>query len=83
MVGYPIFLLFSFLEIVDVIEAPESVDVDKDDCLSSEVVSDSGPTHDTHGETVRAYGTCPDCGCPIGYENDGGNGFCIHCAPNH
>lgn len=29
------------------------------------------------------YDTCPDCGCRIGIENDGGNGFCINCAPNH
>ena len=30
-----------------------------------------------------SYDTCPDCGCRIGIENDGGNGFCINCAPNH
>lgn len=30
-----------------------------------------------------AYNTCPDCGRKINFENDGGNGFCIHCAPNH
>ena len=30
-----------------------------------------------------AYDTCPDCGCRIGIENDGGNGFCIDCAINH
>lgn len=29
------------------------------------------------------YCTCPDCGRPIGIHNDGGNGFCIECAPNH
>lgn len=29
------------------------------------------------------YDTCPDCGCRIGIDNDGGNGFCINCAPNH
>ena len=29
------------------------------------------------------YCTCPDCGRPIGIHNDGGNGFCIDCAPNH
>ena len=29
------------------------------------------------------YNTCPDCGCRIGIDNDGGNGFCINCAPNH
>lgn len=28
-------------------------------------------------------GFCPDCGEPMSMENDGGNGFCINCAPNH
>lgn len=31
----------------------------------------------------KAYNTCPDCGEKICFENDGGNGFCINCAPNH
>ncbi len=26
---------------------------------------------------------CPDCGCNITTQNDGGNGFCINCASNH
>ena len=26
---------------------------------------------------------CPDCGCGLTWENDGGNGFCNECAPNH
>lgn len=30
-----------------------------------------------------AYGTCPECTRKINLENDGGNGFCVHCAPNH
>lgn len=30
-----------------------------------------------------AYDTCPECGKRINRENDGGNGFCIDCAPNH
>lgn len=29
------------------------------------------------------YDICPDCGKQIGIHNDGGNGFCIDCAPNH
>ncbi len=29
------------------------------------------------------YNTCPDCGRPFGYEEDGGNGFCVECAKNH
>lgn len=31
----------------------------------------------------KPYTTCPDCGRPISFENDGGNGFCIDCAPEH
>lgn len=31
----------------------------------------------------KPYTTCPDCGKPISFENDGGNGFCINCAPEH
>ena len=26
---------------------------------------------------------CPDCGCEMTLENEGVNGFCIKCAPNH
>lgn len=26
---------------------------------------------------------CPDCGCEITFETEGGNGFCVNCAPNH
>lgn len=29
------------------------------------------------------YNICPDCGEEITVENDGGNGFCLKCAPNH
>ena len=36
--------------------------------------------NDTDDDT---YDTCPDCGCRIGIDNDGGTGFCINCAPNH
>lgn len=31
----------------------------------------------------KPYTTCPACGKPISFENDGGNGFCINCAPDH
>ena len=30
-----------------------------------------------------SYTTCPDCGMPISYKNDGGNVFCTNCAPKH
>ncbi|WP_102692356.1 PIN-like domain-containing protein [Rummeliibacillus pycnus] len=29
------------------------------------------------------YNTCPECNTKINIENDGGNGFCINCAPDH
>lgn len=67
----------------EVIESPSSIDVDETDCLESEVIRQDGPFHREEDESVRAYDVCPDCGCPIGIENDGGNGFCINCAPNH
>lgn len=38
---------------------------------------------DLDGEYDYATDVCPDCGSPIGIANDGGNGFCINCAPNH
>lgn len=31
----------------------------------------------------KPYTTCPDCGIPISFENDGGNGFYTKCAPEH
>lgn len=34
-------------------------------------------------DRMGEFGICPDCGRPLTIENDGGNGFCIHCAPNH
>ncbi len=36
-----------------------------------------------NSNSSNAYDTCPDCGKKIYFENDGGNGFCINCAPNH
>ena len=33
--------------------------------------------------TEETYTTCPECGRSISIENDGGNGFCKDCAPNH
>jgi len=26
---------------------------------------------------------CPDCGCEMTFDTEGGNGFCVNCAPNH
>jgi len=38
---------------------------------------------DGEKELEGAYNTCPDCGCQITFYNDGGNGFCTTCAPDH
>jgi len=38
---------------------------------------------DEEEELDGAYNTCPDCGCQINHDNDGGNGFCTTCGPNH
>ncbi|SES43192.1 hypothetical protein SAMN04487884_1529 [Butyrivibrio fibrisolvens] len=34
-------------------------------------------------ELPGELGYCPDCGCPLNIENDGGNGVCIKCVPDH
>ncbi len=34
-------------------------------------------------KSVDYYTECPECGCKISAYNDGGNGFCINCAPGH
>lgn len=36
-----------------------------------------------NGRKSKPYTTCPDCGEDISIDNDGGNGFCNKCAPNH
>lgn len=38
---------------------------------------------DDYDDIPNAYGMCPDCAKKINVENDGGNGFCADCAPNH
>ena len=38
---------------------------------------------DYDDEPFANYNVCPDCGAEISKENDGGNGFCSKCAPNH
>ncbi|MEH6853177.1 PIN-like domain-containing protein [Priestia megaterium] len=63
---------------------------DSSDFDSSEIVS--GDFEETSYESCfvdedddvpDAYTTCPDCTREINTENDGGNGFCVECAPNH
>ncbi|KIU11765.1 PIN-like domain-containing protein [Bacillus subtilis] len=61
---------------------------DSDDFDSSEIVSGdfeewSFISGDDYDDVPDAYSTCPDCSRKINTENDGGNGFCLNCAPNH
>lgn len=68
----------------DYTESPSCIELEKDRCISTEVVSETDPFYeDLDGEYDYATDVCPDCGSPIGIANDGGNGFCINCAPNH
>lgn len=56
------------------------IEVDEDDDI--EVLHSS--LDDLEESRVRgAFTTCPDCGCGINFENDGGNGFCMKCAHDH
>ncbi len=64
---------------------------DSNDFDSSEIVSgdfeetsyQSCFADEDYDDVPDAYSTCPDCGRKINVENDGGNGFCLNCAPNH
>lgn len=38
---------------------------------------------DSYNYHEKPFTQCPDCGCEITIQNDGGNGFCTNCAPNH
>lgn len=66
------------------LEMPGRIDLDEDNLVEEEVVERTDPFCEyEEGEAVvteRAFTTCPDCGCPIGVHNDGGNGYCIDCA---
>lgn len=59
-----------------------SIDLDVADADEIEVLHSSMDDY-CDDECPNAYTTCPDCGCKINFENDGGNGFCIKCAPKH
>ena len=39
--------------------------------------------NDSWNNFDEEFTQCPDCGCRVTIKNDGGNGFCINCAPNH
>lgn len=59
----------------------DTTDYESANLLSGNLIETS--YQDLDYEIENAFTTCPDCGCPINYDNDGGNGFCTKCAPNH
>ena len=72
-------------------EADMYLDYEADDGLESAKILD-GQLLETNYQMLfddrekkleGAYNTCPDCGCQINFTNDGGNGFCTICAPDH
>ncbi|MCY9339740.1 PIN domain-containing protein [Bacillus haynesii] len=59
---------------------------DSDDFDSAEIVTgDFEESSFIYDDDIvpDAYSICPDCSRKINIENDGGNGFCSNCAPNH
>lgn len=57
------------------------IELNENTFIEGEVIAKSNRYEEQ--ELKGAYTSCPDCGCSINLENDGGNGFCIECAPNH
>lgn len=57
------------------LEMPSTIVLYEDDLLEEEDL--------TEYSSDDEYNICPDCGERFDIENDGGNGFCIKCAPNH
>ena len=77
----------NFIEFIDYLDAPAKIDLDWLDLVAESVLRKKGPYYEYpyDGGIAResAYTYCPDCGVPIGAQNDGGNGYCVNCAPNH
>lgn len=59
-------------------DVPESFELDESSLV--EVLDLSEPEYE---EEPTGYTICPSCGCGITERNDGGNGFCVRCAPNY
>ena len=65
-------------------ETKFGIDIDLEEDDEIEILHSSlDDEYDEDAHTPGAYSTCPDCGHKINHENDGGNGFCLNCAPNH
>lgn len=79
-----------------VVEVQREADIfldfeNSDDFASAEIIDGTMEETDyTDNNSVEwdfdppgELGNCPDCGCTLNHENDGGNGFCRNCAPDH
>lgn len=56
--------------------------IEPEDGDQIEVLQSSLDENEDEEYVPGAYTTCPACGRKINFENDGGNGFCIHCTQN-
>lgn len=56
--------------------------IEPEDGDQIEVLQSSLDEDENEEYVPGAYTTCPACGRKINFENDGGNGFCIHCTQN-
>lgn len=65
------------------IESDGDMVLNEDTCCESERLDSLYEEEPDEWIGEKFYSTCPDCGCEIGHQNDGGNGFCLSCAPNH
>lgn len=74
-----------YIEVLSCDDYPDSLDLNFAKCLRSENIEyyDAFRDGDPIDTVKGAYTTCPDCGQDITLDNDGGNGFCIKCAPDH
>ena len=54
----------------------------QEEMIESELVETISNDSDELSEFSSSDRYCPDCGCKLTFENDGG-AFCINCAPNH
>lgn len=76
------------IQILECSDINNTIVLGEDTCTSAEILSHSDPfreDYDEDGLEYRdySYTYCPDCGNPIGQNNEGGNGFCNNCAWKH
>lgn len=60
-----------------------SVSIESHDDKITVIEFNTNEHYEEEEENKCFYDICPDCGCKINLENDGGNGFCTECAFKH